>query len=159
MSTVPEHQNRLQTPPAREPAPPERGNGHRSLPSLLRELRDEAATLIQTELELARTEIAQKISEAQSAIATSAGGLALMIAGLITLCLAATAGLYVFMLALEVEPAVSLWVSPLIVGAVVLFIGWLMALRARKVASSDHWRPRRTERSVRETTRWATEKI
>jgi hypothetical protein len=158
MTTV--HEERVEAPPE-EAAKADYSTDHpqRSLASLLRELRDEAVTLIQQELALARSEISHKVSQAQRAAASSVGGVALLLAGLITICAAASAGLYVLMLELGVGPEIALWAAPLAVGIVVLLIGWAMAAQAKKVTSADHWRPERTERSVRETKQWAERKL
>jgi len=131
----------------------------RSLSTLLRELRDEAMTLVEKEFQLAKAEISEKVDKAENALATSVGGVALMISGIFTLCLSVAAGLYVAMIALDVTPAIALWAAPLIVGLVVAIIGYAMTRRARVVTRADHWRPERTERSVRETKDWAERKF
>lgn len=137
----------------------ERVETPRPIGPLLRELGDEAVTLVRKEIELARSEMNEKVQEAQHAAAASAGGVAMLVAGLITLCGAASAGLYVLMLLWNVQPAISLWVSPLVVGVIVMLIGWGMASRARKLTSARHWRPTHTERSLRETKQWAERKL
>lgn len=131
----------------------------RSLPDLLRELRDEALTLVQQEVHLARTEVAEKIDDAQRVLAASALGLALLMAGLVTLTLGAAAALYAGLVALDVAPMTAGWVSPVAVGIVVIAIGAALASRAKKLGDADHWRPKRTERSVRETRDWAERKV
>lgn len=136
---------------------PERDS--RSIAGLLRELRDEAMTLVQKEMALARTEISEKVTEAQHAITTSVGGAAMLLAGLFTLAMALSAALYVAMIAFEITPAISLWAAPLIVGVVIALIGYGMVSRAKKVTRAEHWRPERTERSVRETKQWAERKM
>lgn len=131
----------------------------RPIGPLLRELGDEAITLIRKEVELARVEMAEKVQQAQHAAAASAVGVGMLVAGLVTLCGAASAGLYMLMLMWEIEPSVSMWLSPLIVSVIVLLIGGVMAMRARKLTSARHWRPTHTERSLHETKQWAERKI
>lgn len=156
------HEPPRKTDPSRaEPAGDGRGEATdgRSLSGLLRELRDEAMTLVQKEMQLARAEIQEKISETQRAVTTSVGGAAMLLAGLFTLAIALSAALYVGMIAFEIGPAISLWAAPLIVGVVIALIGYGMVNRAKKVTRADHWRPERTERSVRETKQWAERKM
>jgi len=131
----------------------------RSVPELLRELRDDAIDLARQEVHLARQEISEKINQAQQDLTAAAVGAALAMAGLVTLVLGLAAALYAGLLVLDVQPLLAGWIAPIAVGLVVLVIGALMATRAKKVTKADHWRPERTERSVRETGRWAENKI
>lgn len=130
-----------------------------SLPTLLRELRDEVMTLARQEYELARAELGEKARDAQRVLAASLTGVAITLAGIVTLCIAASAGLYAALRLAEVDPIVAGWVAPLGVGALVTIIGLAMMSRAKKLTDAEHWRPRRTERSVRETKAWAERKV
>jgi uncharacterized membrane protein YqjE len=150
-----------ETPPTAEHRATHPHTHHESRPlsSLLRELRDEALTLVQKEFQLARVEMTEKVDEAQNAVATSIGGAALLLAGLFTLCMAVAAGVYAAMIAADIAPAISLWAAPLVVGALIALIGYAMVNRAKKVTRAEHWRPERTQRSVRETRDWAERKM
>lgn len=127
----------------------------RSIPTLLRELRDEAYGLVQQELLLARSEIAREVDEATSAIKTSVMGAVMLVVGLVILAIAASAGVYAAMLEGGMSPLVAGWLAPLIIAVVALIAGGVMMQQARTVTSAKHWRPERTEQSLRETREWA----
>lgn len=132
---------------------------HHSLASTLRDLRDEAVTLVQQEFLLARTEIAEEVESAKRAVTASLIGAGLALIGLFTLAIAATAGLYALLAVwADVGNYTAGWLAPLIVGLVLAGIGWAMTNRLKRVGRSEHWRPARTERSLRETKRWAERK-
>lgn len=131
----------------------------RSLVSLIRDLRDESINLVQDEVRLARAEMHEKIDELrQGAIAIATGG-AVLAAGLLMLLLAAAAGLYAAMWALEVDPLISGWLSPLIIGVIAAVVGWAMIAAGKKKVEPSNLRPERTERSLRETGSWAERKV
>lgn len=131
----------------------------RSLVALVRDLRDESIALVQEEVRLARAEIQEKIEELrQGAISIATGG-AVLAAGLLMLLLAAAAGLYAAMWAMDVDPLISGWLAPLIVGAVAAVIGWAMIAAGKKKVEPSNLRPERTERSLRETGSWAERKV
>lgn len=140
---------------------PERSpeHGDRSLAALLRELRDDAADLVQQEFNLARTEIAEEVRAAKGAVASSAVGASLLLTGLIMLAITASAAIYAALWVSGVDPLLAGWLAPLIVSLVVLMVGLVMLTRAKKFTEADHWRPTKTEQSLRETKRWAERKV
>jgi hypothetical protein len=131
----------------------------RSLPGLLRDLRDEALALVQQEFRLARAEVAQEVDSARRAIRDSVVGMVFVNVGVFTLALALAAGVYAALLVADVGPLIAGWLAPLIVGLIALMVGLVMVNRAKSVTSADHWRPQRTEQSLRETKRWAERKF
>lgn len=137
----------------------EQADNGRSLLALLRELRDEALTLVQQEFNLARAEVREEVREAKGALITSVVGAGVVIVGAFVLALAAAAGVYAALLMGEVSPLVAGWLAPLIVGLICTMVGLVMVIRGKKVTSAEHWRPERTERSVRETRAWAERKF
>jgi hypothetical protein len=131
----------------------------RSFVGLLRDLRDESINLVQDEVRLARTELQEKVNEArQGAISAVTGG-AILGAGLFMILLAAAAGLYAAMWAMEVDPLISGWLAPLIVGVLVVIIGGALLAAGKKKMEPSNLRPERTERSLRETGAWAERKV
>lgn len=138
---------------------PHRHEGSRPLPTLLKELRDEVITLARQEFKLAKCEIAEEVESAQRALVTSLIGAGVLVVGGVVLALAASAAVYAGLLVGGVQPLVSGWLAPLIVGLVCTMIGLVMVNRAKRATTAEHWRPTHTERSLRETRDWAERKM
>lgn len=83
----------------------------KSVPQLLAEITQETSALIRSEVQLAKSELSDKISQIESGAVMLAGGGIVCFAGLLILLLSA-----VFGLANVVEP----WLSALIIGIIVL---------------------------------------
>ena len=58
-----------------------------------------------------------------------------------------------------VSARAALWISALIVGAVVALIGAVMLMNARRKIREEGMTPRRTARSIRETTEWMRSEV
>jgi hypothetical protein len=152
MATVPEQH--VQRDPGVEPE-----RNERSLASLLKELRDEATTLMREELTLAKTEISDKISRVGSNVGYLAGGAMVAFAGLIVLLLAIAAGLYIGLLAMGVAVAIAMWLAPLIVGVIVIAIGYAMLQKAINTLQNEPAMPQRTVKTVQDDKNWIKEKV
>ncbi len=131
----------------------------RSLASLLKELRDEGTTLIREELTLAKTEISDKVSRVGRNVAYLATGGLVAFAGLIVLLLAAVAGLRVGLIALDLDPSTANWLAPLIVGVVVIAIGYAMLQKAISTLKEEPAMPERTAKTVQDDKNWIKEKV
>jgi len=131
----------------------------RTVPTLLRELRDEAYGLIQQELLLVRSELRREVEEATSSLKTAVMGAVMLVVGLVILAIAASAGVQAGLLEAGMDPLIAGWLAPLIIAVVILIAGMVMVQQAGKLTSRDHWRPDRTEQSLRETREWAGRKI
>ena len=116
----------------------------RSLAALLGDLSRETVDLVRQEAALARAEVKQTIATTRTALTSMAGGAVVALGGFIVLLLAVVNGLAIFL-----PPDMAPWLSPLIVGGVVLFIGWLMLRGGRTKLDADHLKPRRTMDSLR----------
>ena len=115
----------------------------RTVIDLLRSLTFEMRDLVRDEVQLAKTEIGNKVSQAGSgAMSVAAGGL-IAFAGFLVLLDAVVVALANFF------EADMLWLSPLIVGLVVLAIGYGMLKRAQKRLDPHNLAPRRTTASMR----------
>lgn len=132
---------------------------NRSFPALLRELRDEAFTLVRQEFRLAKSEVADEVEEAKNALIASAVGVGILAVGAIVLGIAASAGVYAALIAGGVSHMIAGWLAPLIVGLVCVMIGLVLMVRGKKVTKAEHWRPNRTERQLQETRDWVERKI
>lgn len=122
------------------PAPKE----DRPLGSLLSDLMGDLAELVSKEIQLAKAEASEKVSQLGHGVAALAAGALVAFAGLLVLLDAAVYGLAA---ALEDAP---LWLSPLIVGVVVLGVGVALLLRGRSSVRPDNLAPKRTVESLRQ---------
>ena len=117
----------------------------RSLIGLFSDLWRETSTLVHEEAELAKAEISEKVSQVGSGVAELAVGGAIVFSGFLVLLAAAVAGLALF---LPTEHAA--WLSPLIVGVVVMIVGFIVVSKGRKELKSGNLRPERTMQSMRQ---------
>ena len=108
---------------------------------LLRRLLDETSKLFRTELELARAEVSEALSQAKVAAISMASGGAVLFAGLLVLLAAAVLGL---------AHVVPDWLAALIVGAVVIAIGFVMIQTGKKKLQPSTFKPERTQNALRE---------
>jgi hypothetical protein len=131
----------------------------RSIGELIRDLATDSRELVRGEVHLAKAEMSQKLGTyARNAASIAAGG-AVAFAGVITLCLAASAGLYVGLMAAGLDASVSLWLAPLIVGIVVGVIGYALIQKGISTIKHESITPEKTTQSLRETTQWMQEKV
>jgi hypothetical protein len=130
-----------------------------SIPSLLRELRDETTTLMRQEVALAKTEIKENISQVRRhAIQIAVGGF-VAYAGAIVLLLGVASLIESIMIRSGVDPTVAQWAGQAVVGLVVAIIGWVMLSRAKHALAEDDLAPRQTIESMRENKEWAQTKM
>ena len=106
-----------------------------SLRQLVGGLADDADHLVRGEIALARAELDQKMNRLIAGLVSLLGAMLMAFAGLIIVLLAAVAGL---------AHVVPVWAAHLIVGIVVLLIGVVMALSAKKALQPSGMLPDRT---------------
>jgi uncharacterized membrane protein YqjE len=122
----------------------------RSLGELLSELTTDLSTLLRQEIELARVETMEKVSQAlRSVISMVAGGL-IAYTGVIGLVIAAIVGLA------ELMP---LWLAALIVGALLVIVGVVLIQSGRSTLSQMSVVPEKTVESIREDAEMVKEKV
>jgi uncharacterized membrane protein YgdD (TMEM256/DUF423 family) len=128
--------------PEREPTgkysdfPPQRESAR----GLLSQLVDEVTTLLRKEVALARVEFSDALSKAKTGVTSVAAGGAVLFAGFLVLLAAAVLGL-----TNVVEP----WLAALIVGGVVLIIGFVMLQIGKNKLEPSAFRPERTQSALR----------
>jgi len=129
---------------------PHRTGTDRPLTGLLTELAQETTTLVRKEVELAKAEVSEKVSQATTgAVSLAAGGL-VAFAGLIFLLLAVT-----YYLATMMEP----WLAALIVGGVVTLIGVILVVIGKSRLNACNLQPTRTLATLQDDKRWAKEQL
>lgn len=122
----------------------------RSIGELFGQLSQDMTLLFRQELQLARTEMSDKISRlTTNLISVAAGGFVAYLGGL-----ALVAAL---ILAIRDLANISLAVSALIVGAVLAIAGYFMLQRGMKELKRVDLAPRRTVESLKDDVQWAKE--
>ena len=114
----------------------------RSIGELFRQLSRDFGTLLQQEVELARTELRQKASQAARAAGAIGGGALLIFAGFLILLQAVV----VWLAAALGSPALA----ALIVGAVAVLAGAGLVMLGRNRLKPEELMPRRTVESLRQ---------
>jgi hypothetical protein len=129
---------------------PELRQQERSIGELFGQLTQDMTLLFRQELQLARTEMSDKVSHVTSnLVSVLAGGFVAYIGGL-----ALVAAL---ILGLHELANISPWVSALIVGALFAIAGYVMLNRGLKELKRVDLAPRRTVESLKEDVQWAKE--
>jgi len=130
----------------------------RSLGQILRDLRDETSQLLRQEVDLAKTEMSEKMSRLGSNMGSVATGGAVLFAGALVLLAALTLGL-VALFSQFMDRDVAMWLAPLLVGGVLAFIGYGMVKKALQALKQEGIAPQRTTQSLKENKEWLTAKM
>lgn len=117
-----------------------------SLGELFNELTVELRNLLRQELELGKAEISQKLVRLVKDFAALGIGAVLAYTGLIVLIAALVLGVGVF---------IPLWVSALIIGSIITFVGFLLIQKGRKDLKEASLTPEVTAETLKETAKWA----
>ena len=125
----------------------------KSLGALFSELTNETVDLVRQEVALARAEVSEKISTAQKGLISMAVGAAVLMAGLFIILLAV-----VNLVAALLPPEMAPWLAPLLVGAAVAIIGYMMLKGGGSKLHSDNLMPHRTIDSLKRDKGMAQEK-
>lgn len=120
----------------------------RSIGDLFADLANETSTLVRQEVQLAKTEITQKVTSAGKEAGLIGAGGALAYAGLLALLAAAIIGL---------GQLIPMWLSALIVGLVVVGIGYMLIQRGLSGLKRIDPTPRQTVETLKEDKEWAKE--
>lgn len=152
------HEEQRTTEARYEAAREQVGNG-RSIGGLFRELRNESTLLIRQEVELAKTEIVEKVSRLVRNAAYLVVGACIGAFGLIFLLLALSRGLIVALAEGGVAAELAVWLGPLIVGVVISLIAAALIMKSIKTLKDEPLMPKKTEASVKETKQWLKRKI
>lgn len=134
-------------------------NQPNSIPSLLRELRDETTTLFRQEVALAKTELKDNASKMGGHAAQLAVGGFVAYAGIIVLLIGIGHLLGALLVKFGLDENVATWLAPTIVGLIVAIIGWAMLSKAKNAMAHDGLAPRQTIDSLRTNKEWAQSKL
>jgi hypothetical protein len=122
----------------------------RSIGELFGQLSQDMTLLVRQEVQLARTEMSDKLSRlTTNLISVAAGGFVAYLGGLALVA--------AVILALRDLANISLAVSAVIVGAILAVIGWVMLQRGLKEMKRVDLAPRRTVETLKDDVQWAKE--
>jgi hypothetical protein len=123
----------------------------RSLGDLFAELTRDTSTLVRKEIELAKTELGQKVSTAGKNVGFLAIGGAVAYAGVLALI-----GGVILLLAQALD---SLWLSALLVGLVVAGAGYMLVQKGLTALRNVDLVPHKTIETLKEDKEWAKDQI
>lgn len=117
---------------------------NRSILSLISDLARETTTLVRDEVQLAKTEVSEKVDQVGDGITSLISGGIIVFAGVLVLLYAVVIVVADLISGWTTEP----WVSPLIVGLIVSLIGLGVLARGRSNLRASHLKPERTQESL-----------
>jgi hypothetical protein len=123
----------------------------RSLGGLFGDLVNELSTLIRQEFALARAELTQKATEVGKSVGYLAIGGALAYAGFLAILAALIVGLAAL--------GLPWWLAPLLVGLVVVAVGYFLIRRGLDALKASNLAPRKTIQSIKENREWAKDQM
>lgn len=121
-----------------------------NLRELVWSVASDAGDLVRGEIALSRAEAEQKVDRIMAGLISLFGAMMLAYAGLIIVLIAG---------AIALSQALPAWAAYLIIGGVVLLIGIVLAVAARKALSLSAMVPHRTIRNVQADTRVIKEHV
>ena len=134
-------------------------NQPNSIPGLLRELRDDAGTLLKQQVTLAKVELKENVSRLGGHVAKIAVGGVVTLIGATVLFIGLGQLLGVLLEAAGLSDDTAQWLGPVIVGLVVTVIGWALLSKARKALAHESITPRQTIESLKADQQWAQNKL
>lgn len=111
----------------------------KTIAALITDLTRDITTLFRQEIRLVKTEMSEKVGQAESGVTVLIAGAAVAYAGLLILLVAAVIGL-----SLYVEP----WLAALIVAVVTLIVGLIMVAKGRSNLKAQNLVPEKTVESL-----------
>jgi hypothetical protein len=120
----------------------------RSLGELFAELASETTNLVRQEIQLAKTEVTHKATRAGKDVGMIGAGGALAYAGFLALIAALIIGL---------GQVIPMWLSALIVGLVVVGVGYMLIQRGLTALKNIDPTPRQTLETLQEDKEWVKE--
>lgn len=129
-----------------------RAEDGKPLMGLFSDLWRETSTLVHDEAELAKAELSEKVSQVGAGAAEMAVAGGVLFAGFLILLFAAVGALDML-----IDSPHAIWISPLIVGVVVMIVGYLLLKRGQHNVQPESLAPQRTVQSLRDDAQLARE--
>ena len=130
-----------------------------SIPGLLRELRDDAGTLLKQQVTLAKVELKENVSRLGGHVAKIAVGGVITLVGATVLLIGLGQLLGVLLEAAGLSDDTAQWLGPVIIGLVVAVIGWALLSKAKKALAHENIAPRQTIETLKADQQWAQNKL
>ena len=130
-----------------------------SIASLLRELREDAGTLLKQQVMLAKVELKENVTRLGGHVAKIAVGGVVTLMGAIVLLIGLGQLLGVLLEAAGLSDDMAQWLGPVIVGLTVAVIGWTLLAKAKKALTHDAIVPRQTIETLKADQQWAQNKL
>lgn len=134
-------------------------NADSNLAELLRQLKDDTATLLQEEVALAKTELSEKVSSASRNLIYLAAGGFIASSALLLALMALAYLLAEFFMRREIVPGMAVFLGFLVVSTTVGSLSWVLISRALKHLGQESVTPEKTVQSLREDKQWAQSKL
>lgn len=132
----------------------------RSLGDLFSELAGETSNLVRQEVALAQTEITRKVVTLGTNVGFLAVGGAISLLGIVSLLAALVVGLAQLLLDVaKFSPFASVWVSALIVGAIISVIASVIVVSALNSLKKTDVTPQQTVESLKEDAQWVKNQL
>jgi hypothetical protein len=119
---------------------------------LFSDLWRETSTLVHDEAELAKAELSEKVSQIGTGAAEMAVAGGVLFAGFLVLLFAAVGALD-----LMIDSPHAAWIAPLIVGVVVMLVGYVLLKRGQHQMKPESLAPEKTLQALRDDARLARE--
>jgi uncharacterized membrane protein YqjE len=158
MATGPEPEEELPTRDEEPVAEGVAGSAQPSIGEILRGIAAQAVALVRQEIELARTELGEKVGLLRRYVASMAVGAALLACAFFFLLSALSRGLGVA-LALLLDERIAVWLAPLLLALLLGAIGLRLLAGARRTLKAEGLAPEETVESLRENTTWIKERL
>ena len=130
-----------------------------SIPGLLRELRDDAGTLLKQQVTLAKVELKENVSRLGGHVAKIAVGGVVTLIGATVWLIGLGQLLGVLLEKAGMSEDTAQWLGPVIIGLVVAVIGWSLLSKAKKALARDNIAPRQTIETLKADQQWAQNKL
>lgn len=137
---------------------PPQHNGQ-TISGLLKHLRDELILLFRQELMLARSELTGKARYASRHLILIGVGAVVALCGLIVFLNGLSGAAAVALAAAGVSPTVAVWLGPVLLGLIVLGIGYAVLRMGQDRLKETTFVPEHTVQTLREDKNWAQQKI
>jgi Putative Actinobacterial Holin-X, holin superfamily III len=130
-----------------------------SIADLLKNLRDDTSNLVQDEISLAKTEIAEKLSSASRNVGYLVAGGLVAYAGLLVLLQGVGLPIRKLFIAAGMDEASATVLGFLIAGAVVAGIGIAVVVKALETLKKEPLTPTKTAETLKQDKQWVQNKI
>lgn len=130
----------------------------KSIPTLLKELAEDARGLVRDEVQLAKAETKENVAAMARDLVPIAVGAVLGLVALLMLATAANAALTSLFVKV-MSPGVAVWLAPLILAIALGVTAWSMVNRGKAALKRTSLVPEQTKQTLREDKEWIKNKL